>query len=253
MDVKNNKIRVRGLIFIFMKSLLTTEEKKYLRVVSNYLNSLGMRDGVIDFDVDYGDLFDPSEINWNQVTHFSNNYRAEIPNNLIDILKKVMNKSSSKFDTPTEDSINWENVSITIDTKEKVLTILHSWSYTTEGDTVTTEWDYTEEEDVDKMFKDLEESLEDDERGKILVLRYDGGGDSGYVEDRFEDEIFSIPAGIEDWCYNKLENLHGGWEINEGSRGSFEFDLDNKKITLYHTDNVNEDESNTIYEESFAK
>ena len=245
-----------------MKSLLTTEEKKYLRVVSNYLNSLGMRDGVIDFDVDYGDLFDPSEINWNQVTHFSNNYRAEIPNNLTDILKKVMIESSSKFDTPTAESINWENVSITIDTKEKVLTILHSWSYTTEGDTNTTEWDYTEDEDVDKMFQDLEnlEDLENDERGRILVLRYDGGGDSGYVEDRFEcvdsrnrHHGESVPANIGDWCYDKLESMHGGWEINEGSRGSFEFDLDNKKITLYHTDNINEDESNTIYEESFAK
>ena len=146
-------------------------------------------------------------------------------------------------------------MSITIDTKEKVLTILHSWSYTTEGDTNTTEWNYTENEDVDKMFQDLEnlEDLENDERGRILVLRYDGGADSGYVEDRFEDEIFNIPANIGDWCYDKLESMHGGWEINEGSRGSFEFDLDNKKITLYHTDNVNEDESNTIYEESFAK
>jgi hypothetical protein len=233
-----------------MKSLLTTEEKKYLRVVSNYLNSLGMRDGVIDFDVDYGDLFDPSEINWNQVTHFSNNYRAEIPNNLIDILKKVMNKSSSKFDTPTEDSINWENVSITIDTKEKVLTILHSWSYTTEGDTVTTEWDYTEEEDVDKMFKDLEESLEDDERGEILVLRYDGGGDSGYIESDFENGERS-PDEVENWCYQQLEENFGGWEINEGSQGEFQFDFNEKTVILSHTYNIEESKSNTLWEEEF--
>jgi len=238
-----------------MKSLLNEEEKKYLRAISNYLNSLGMQQGTIDFEVDYGDLFRPSEIDWEQIGYFSNNYRASIPDKLIPILQKVMMLTSDRFDAPTEDSINWENVSIDIDTEEKVLRINHNWTYTTQGEPRVTDWDYTENEDVDKMFKDLEdiEDIGNDERGKILVLKYDGGGDSGYVEDRFEDEIFSIPAGIEDWCYNKLEDLHGGWEINEGSNGFFEFDLDNKNITLYHTENYNEDEGNTIYEESFAK
>jgi len=233
-----------------MKTLLDPEEKKYLRVISNYLNSLGMREGTVDFDVDYGDLFRPEEINWKQITHFSNNYRAEIPDKLIPIFQKIFHLISNRFDTPTVESINWENISLEIDTEEKVVRINHNWSYTTEGETRVTEWDYTEDEDVAKMFKDLEEG--DPSLDKILTLKYDGGGDSGYIEDFF-DNGDSIPAGIEDWCYEKLESLYGGWEINEGSFGSFEFDFNDKKITLYHTENYNEDEGNTIYEESFAK
>ena len=32
--------------------VLTPEDKKYLRKVSNYLNSLGMQDGSLEIDVD---------------------------------------------------------------------------------------------------------------------------------------------------------------------------------------------------------
>lgn len=238
-----------------MKSLLTDDEKKYLRAVSNYIQSLGMSSGVVDFEIDYGSMFDPEDVRWDQITYFSNHYRAEIPSKLNPILKKAVDANSNKFnEVPTSEDINWESVSIEIDAKEKVLMITHNWSYYAVGDTLSTEWDYTEDEEVGKLFEELEEAIPAHDRydKKYLNLKYDGSGDSGFIEDRF-DEGGEVPAVVSDWCYDRLESLHGGWEINEGSRGTFEFDFDDKKIILYHTDNVNMDESTTIYEESFAK
>ena len=42
--------------------VLTPEDKKYLRKVSNYLNSLGMRDGSVEIDVDSPWNFDFQDI-----------------------------------------------------------------------------------------------------------------------------------------------------------------------------------------------
>jgi hypothetical protein len=83
-----------------------------------------------------------------------------------------------------------------------------------------------------------------------LRLEYNGGGDSGYIESKF-DSGESVPADIEDWCYRVLEDMHGGWEINEGSNGSFNFDTVNKVITLEHTYNVERNASLVLFKESF--
>ena len=50
-----------------------------------------MYDGNIEFDIDSYSVFDPNDIDWNEITHFSNNYRADIPSGLIPILQKIVN------------------------------------------------------------------------------------------------------------------------------------------------------------------
>lgn len=60
-----------------------------------------------------------------------------------------------------------------------------------------------------------------------------------------------VPVPLQDFCYNRLESLFGGWEINEGSQGRFEVDMEDKSVTLYHQSNIEESESNTIFEEKF--
>jgi hypothetical protein len=95
------------------------------------------------------------------------------------------------------------------------------------------------------------EDLEIPEDG-ILTIPYNGGGDSGYLESSFNETNESVPVTIEDWCYRQLGDNFGGWEINEGSDGNFTFDFNNKTINLVHTYNVESDDNDTYYEESFA-
>ena len=233
-----------------MKPILTSEEKKYLRMTSNYLNSLGLSSGIVDFEIDSGDIFDIDDIQWKHVTHFSNNYRAEISEVLLPILKKILTLVSEKYYQPDLDYINYESITVEIDTQEKVVTVTHNWNYTTSSDPETTEWE-DDDEDVKEIFKELKENPEFNGISE-LTLKYDGGGDSGYIEGSF-DSGESVSASIENWCYERLENMYGGWEINEGSSGNFEFDLKNNMITLYHTSNYDESESKTVFEESFSK
>jgi hypothetical protein len=81
-------------------------------------------------------------------------------------------------------------------------------------------------------------------------LKYNGGGDSGYIESNFESGQ-PVPPEIEEWCYQELEENFGGWEINEGSQGEFQFYFDKKYVILSHAYNIEESISNTLWEEEF--
>lgn len=232
--------------------ILSQEDKQYLRRISNYLNSLGMDDGSIEFDFDgeYGNI---SDIRFDEITHFSNNYSAEIPLGLIQIIEKIMNyvESAGLYNEADVDGKSYERLDIDIDTKTKEISVNHWYSYYDRGDsdTITYDDDYTKEQ-FDNWRND-EFTIDIPETG-ILTLKYNGSGDSGYIESSFEENGDSLPAEIEDWCYTSLENNFGGWEINEGSDGEFIFDFNNSIITLNHTMNTEENSTDTLYEESFA-
>lgn len=112
-----------------------------------------------------------------------------------------------------------------------------------------------------------------------FVVTFDGGGDSGQVEDpcdfnpeKSKEELDVLlskvvegakisdgtrwgPNGSEElWkydptlnelisslCYDTLESVYGGWEINEGSHGTFTFDVKKRKVILDFNERVIED------------
>ena len=237
------------------QQVLTPEDKKYLRGVSNYLRSYGMIDGSIEIDIDSGYDFDSSDIDWKNMTHFSNNYRAEVPEGLISILEKIMKyiDDESLFKMPEDNDISYERVDFDIDTERQEISVNHWWSFYDTGDSNSVEW---EGEQGKEIFEEWQEDGVFDEleipNNGILTVKYNGGGDSGFVENTFEEIGDQVPATIEDWCYNELEDHFGGWEINEGSDGEFVFDFNNMTITLNHSYNIEETTSDTIYKEDFS-
>jgi hypothetical protein len=110
-----------------------------------------------------------------------------------------------------------------------------------------------------------------------IVVTFDGCGDSGQIEsityeDHREKEVsepkllvkgsftgkhhewndekktfVEVGGGegkvreiIEQICYDKLGASHGGWEINEGSYGTFLFDVLNRQIELDFNERIEE-------------
>jgi hypothetical protein len=101
-----------------------------------------------------------------------------------------------------------------------------------------------------------------------LTAEFDGYGDSGQIESitaQAGDSVVELPKtaitirvvtnvrrgdhdetiekveqqplaeAIEVLCYDYLEERHGGWEINDGSFGRFEFDVTSRIVTLEFT------------------
>lgn len=235
-----------------MSNILTPEEKKLLKRTCSYLGSLGMREGFIELEIEYSN-FDCNDVNWNDITVFANNYTAEIPNEIITVFKKILEYvcENDLISTPDIDDINYERLTIEIDCDEKAVSVTHDYSYYDTGDTeqITRSLeDDSDDESLIEVFDVLES--DDSITDRVLQLDYNGSGDSGYLEDSFTNGD-SVPAEVEDYCYRLLENNFGGWEINEGSQGNFEIDLDRKEITLNHTMNIDESERDTLWEEKF--
>ena len=230
------------------QNILTPEEKKYLGKVSRYLSSLGISYGEITFEMEPDD----DEISYGEnyfPTHFENNYTAEIPDGLVPILKKIISYVDDEGlydELPNDANIVYQGFEITIDSVKKEISLTHMYSYQTEGGSEGVEYDDMIEEWEEKgVFDDIE--IPED---NYLVLKYNGGGDSGYIESNFESGQ-SVPTEVEEWCYQQLEENFGGWEINEGSQGEFQFDFNEKTVILSHAYNIEESRSNTLWEEEF--
>lgn len=255
MDAEDNENR--RLIFIIMNGILTLDEKRYLKRVCNYLGSLGMTNGLVSFEMDSDQTeLTSDDIKWEYVTHFQNNYRAVIPDGLKSIIQKIMGYVIEEnkldiIDLSDYDMINYQTVDFEIDGTNKEITVMYSFSYYGRGGENSIEYDDTDDKArfENWMENDLSE-VEVPENG-FLTIPYNGGGDSGYVDSSFEETGDAVPAGIDDWCYRELESHFGGWEINEGSDGRFVFNFNDSTVTLQHTMNTEENESHTLFEESF--
>ena len=237
-----------------MKGILTPEEKQYLRRISNYLGSMGMQDGNIEIDMDNQEEFEYDNVDWDYITHFTNNYNADIPSGLIPILQKIMKycDDNNLIKEPDYDDMNYQRLEYDIDVDSKKISFTRWWSFYTRGEGSSVTW---EDEQGKVLFEEWEESgvLEDltiPDDG-ILIVTYNGSGDSGYLESSFNETGDGVPAAIEDWCYRELSDNYSGWEINEGSDGQFIFNFHDMTIELVHTENIEDNASDTYYEESF--
>ena len=80
------------------------------------------------------------------------------------------------------------------------------------------------------------------EYGDYCNCTYDGSGDSGWVNDEVRGPKGSLRLNkqLEYICYDLLELYYGGWEINEGSNGSIDFNFEDQTVELNHNQNVEE-------------
>lgn len=171
-----------------------------------------------------------------------------------DILQDIMEMYVEKCIEQGEDNIEYDNTSDyyriygTIDVKNEKI-IFENLSYTyydTEGSGNHYDiGDYEEGEPMYDTFMEVGKFLE--EIGSDLVtIRYNGGGDSGYIESEYETPngtTGSVSEDMEDICYKLLQEF-GGWEINEGSQGEITFTKG--AIVVEHEWNVEENDSTSL-------
>lgn len=124
------------------------------------------------------------------------------------------------------------NIIINIDCVEKTIN-LEGFYYvmTTDENYYEDELDEIDNEDVVKFF--TSRKSDGFEFGRV---GFEGSGDSGYIDERIrynDGNEEACPEAVVNYLYNALENsIGGGWEINEGSQGTFEFNFKENKIQL---------------------
>jgi len=121
------------------------------------------------------------------------------------------------FDDQSDNS--WGEILCEFNFETKTLSFTHNVSYY--------ESSYSEEdgqakpETARKLIE--QKNASEDCQGEVVHMRFDGGGDSGYIESEAENELGDVvsPTGLmEDFGYEVLERHFGGWENNEGGSGT---------------------------------
>ena len=86
--------------------------------------------------------------------------------------------------------------------------------------------------------------------GNTLEITYDGGGDSGQINDEGETptSVVRINQDIEHIGYEIIDIRYSGWENNEGGDGRIVFDFENQLVNIYHNYYVENSESEDIGE-----
>ena len=230
---------------------LTEKQKKDLNGFSLILNSLNMEDGVEWYYRYYGEWedYEPNG------PHYNNRDVGSELNFLPGSIGTLFEEIKENFDTGNFYNEYYDNEN------GSLFFILNA-----EKKEIIVNYDYydmiTEESNIEKNFSDFSNvtaGWRGEERavktltnqnvvnelikqyGSFCKLRYDGGGDSGWIENEIETEngiTVDPDVNLETISYDLLELYYGGWEINEGSSGSINYNFQEQKVTMTHYQNV---------------
>jgi hypothetical protein len=218
---------------------LTEEQKKTLKLFSYYCGSYGAKTATLTVYLNEGGSVDWQDDYW----YSDSSTRIESYDKINDLIDYFFNETGlmDYYDYDTQGTLHFE-----IDVKERKMTIEGSHRE------YSTDESYKEWNDEDDDFGDLKDDFNrffEQMGGENGRLGFDGSGDSGQLHDNIElssGQSMDIPSFIEEWCYDMLGYHFGGWEINEGSQGSFYFHSPKKSITLDFEQNIEDDMSDGV-------
>jgi len=184
--------------------------------------------------------------------HFQVGSRISPPIPISQFIENFMEAldSSGDLDRLSEDGeqeiYNYEFV---IDSEKKQVSILGNYSKYLVEETQITELYANEmdDEEFSNFFKKLRE-----EGDFELDVRFEGGGDSGWIHDTGETrktDNYPVPPFMMEKMYQMLED-YPGWEINEGSQGEFTFESAGGKdrLTLHFNMNTEVTAEDLVYQ-----
>ena len=208
---------------------LTKEQKKILEVFSMYARGYGKKKVSTYGTIEGCELyFKPTQFVDEEGGSSIDSY-PKISTLLLEIANEFENDAKDSMD----DCDGYGEIKFLIDCVEKDLTL-----QVYENVRTSTEDGSSEEIPSDVHFRGLIEYMK--KNGYTIGhVYFNGGGDSGYIENNID---FSGGGSgrapldrfgkVEDYLYDMLNNTLSGWEIDAGSSGSFEINLNDDMIYL---------------------
>ncbi len=231
---------------------LTEKQIKDLKMFSKLLNSLNMEDGVTWYYQCYEGEF---ESLYGPTYHGRGNVSDELtflPGSIEEFFETIRdNFDTGNFYNEYYDTENG-SLTFTIYANRNELDVMYDYyEVNTEESHIEKEFSYFSdstptwrghERDAKKLSDPAVVEELKSEYGDSCNCTYDGSGDSGWVSDevRCSKGRLKLNEQLERICYDLLELYYGGWEINEGSNGSIDFNFEDQIVDLYHNQNVEE-------------
>jgi hypothetical protein len=157
------------------------------------------------------------DITWWDKKVWINELRKDvsIPSNFLPLFDKIIEVYGERIWSESQNDEGDEYYRVNIEFRVHTKTMVITSEVTINGEEdAGDEYELNNNEDVNSFL---------DETGlESISIKYEGGGDDGYLEDRGEGddgEDYELSAGVRDVAYNYLTQSFGGWENNEGARG----------------------------------
>jgi hypothetical protein len=185
--------------------------KRLLASFFLFLEQFNTEIASVDFDME------TDEMGWWDKKVWINELRKDvsIPSNFLPLFDMIIEVYGKRIweESENEEGDEYYRVNIEFRVDTKTMVIGSEVTVNSEED-AGDEYELNNDKDVDSFL---------DETGlESISIKYEGGGDDGYLEDKGEGddgEDYELSAGVRDVAYNYLTQSFGGWENNEGARG----------------------------------
>jgi|688.fasta_scaffold91263_1 hypothetical protein len=185
--------------------------KRLLASFFLFLEQFNTNIASVDFDME------TDEMGWWDKKVWINELRKDvsIPSNFLPLFDMIIEVYGKRIweESENEEGDEYYRVNIEFRVDTKTMVIGSEVTVNSEED-AGDEYELNNDKDVDSFL---------DETGlESISIKYEGGGDDGYLEDKGEGddgEDYELSAGVRDVAYNYLTQSFGGWENNEGARG----------------------------------
>jgi len=164
------------------------------------------------------------------------------PSELINIWVDSLNLDIRSYE---DEGLN--SVWLEINPKDNSISLIAGFSEMELGEEQIVVESLSDKLNVEELKKELEKEFGD---FKFIEVQFNGYGDSGSFEgikvDGRDYGSDRIPSLLDDVLYGMLGEF-GGWEIDSGSEGFFDIDLENDKVVLHFHWNENVDRPETLH------
>ena len=185
--------------------------KRLLTSFFLYLEQFNTDEASVDFSMDI------TSIDWWDEKVWINVLRKDvkIPSNFLPLFDMIIEKYGHKiwYESQSESEEEYYRLFIKFKVESKIMIITSEITENGE-EPANDSYELNDNKEVNSFL--------DEHNLESIVVKYEGGGDDGYVESKGEgnDGVeYDLSAGMEDVVYTYLERSFGGWENNEGATG----------------------------------
>jgi hypothetical protein len=234
--------------------MLTPEEKKLFTFLYRLGKSYGL--DYVSYTIEFDDYLPDEPELVDGMFKYPNQNNMEVPEKAAKLLEEfyiekiypLLNSAENKLYQQNPDAEEFSQMNLEIEITKDNLDVRFNADY----------WGSEEENEdfelPEEIKKEAEELLPGEKIAKLYV-EYSGGGDSGHWDKEMGVDTESgankripITTEIDNWV---SANLPGGWEINEGSTGTFYFNFETDEINLIHQWNAYENVDTKVLDLDF--
>ncbi len=212
-----------------MTPVVTEEQLKSLKLFSYYLQSHGIKKAEMQVYIE------ECSVGYMPDNAYGDGGHAELYDAIRETLEEIV--ENNELHSQGDDCDNRGSLNFFIDCVERTLEAEYD-EYVT-GTNEMSDSKYIDDDDLDGDEKDAIESFLNEISKTGDKVYFNGGGDSGEIDSKTNNGV-EVPTDVLNFLYSWLENFYGGWEINEGSQGSFDFDPKERAIFLNFGENTEE-------------